>query len=478
MTWDEQAMQEIKDIDERKSTNQRAAVKLGVNIKTVERKLRAYRQHGMSCFTHKNTGKAPANKIDFDSIIEFVRSHDLTGCNFTELSRLLCEYGNIQVSSSCLRKRFYLNGVLSVKCKRRTRKKLKKVLREMRDREEAIPQQKREILSALEQEEITGAWHHPTKPRSKYFGERLEMDACSYVWIQGLGRCTLHVCIDDASGYLVGLWLEHEETLNGYYKLMEQVLTTHGIPLKLRTDKRSVFIYNKKGGGMPEHDTLTQFAYACRCLGITLSCNSDPDFKPKVERAHQTLQGILPFRFIMEEITSIEQANEYLQSTYMALFNRQFGYAVDYVDGKERPIESVFVPCSAEDIHKTLAVLCERAVNKGSTIQLNNIYMALLNDQGKRVALPYHTKVTVARLLDGSLYAAHAKHCYALEPVPQRHAFSPEVDHAQEKPKPVRPKVPQSHPWSFTKQMKFKQHDALMKKLAPCYKSPNESRIA
>nr|WP_321262828.1 hypothetical protein [uncultured Sphaerochaeta sp.] len=57
------------------------------------------------------------------------------------------------------------------------------------------------------------------------------MDASSYVWIKGLGKCTLHVCIDDASGFLLGLWLEAEETLHGYYKLMEQVLGTYGIPL-------------------------------------------------------------------------------------------------------------------------------------------------------------------------------------------------------------------------------------------------------
>jgi transposase len=480
MTWDERAVQEIKDLAEGKSTKQRAAVKLGVHVRTIERKLRAYQQEGMSCFVHGNTGKVPANKVDFDSIMKFIEERKLTGCNFTELCRLLQEYGKYRVSSSCLRKQFFLQGILSVKCKRRTRKKLKKFLKELKRREE-LNQEKVMMLSALEQEEIVGVWHHPTKPRSKYFGERLEMDASSYVWIKGLGTCMLHVCIDDATGFLVGLWLEYEETLHGYYRVMEQVLTKYGVPLQLRTDKRSVFIYNKQGNALPEKDSMTQFAYACSRFGVELGCNSDPDFKPKVERVHQTLQGMLPFRFIMEDITTIEQANAYLQHTFMDYFNGQFGYAVDFVDGKQRAVDSVFVVCSAEEIRTTLAVLCERTVNKGNTIQLDNTYMALVDEAGKRIALPYHTKVTVARLLDGSLYATKGEKCYVLEPVPHRHVFSPEVDQEAERPKPKsvrRPKVPQTHPWSFTKQMEFKRRDTLMKKLEPCYVSPHEGRYA
>ena len=53
-----------------------------------------------------------------------------------------------------------------------------------------------------------------------------------------MGKCTLHVYIDDASGFLVALWIEQEETLHGYYKLLEQVLANYGIPLTIRTDKR------------------------------------------------------------------------------------------------------------------------------------------------------------------------------------------------------------------------------------------------
>lgn len=480
MVWDECTRQVVRDVATDKINRFRASVKLGVVVRTVQRKVKAYHQHGEACFEHGNKGKAPKNRTDMDEIMHFISTHKLEGCNFTELCRLLDEYQHIRVSASCLRKRLFAEGVLSVKCKRKTRKKMKKLLKELLKRQEELTNSKLQLLSALEQEDVAGVWAHPTKPRSKYFGERLEMDASSFVWIKGLGKCTLHVCIDDASGFLLGLWLEQEETLHGYYKLMEQVLDAYGVPVSIRTDKRTVFVYNKQGQQAVEKDTMTQFGYACHQLGIELRCNSDPDFKPKVERANQTLQGMLPFRFAMEGLRSVEQANAYLQDVFMPHFNTLFGYDCDYVDGRMRKIDSAFVPCTADEIRNSLAVLCERTVNKGCSIQLDGSFFALLNPVGKRIALPYHTKVTVARLLDDSVYATKGKRCYALQRIPDRYAFSKLVDPELTKPKAKapRPKIPTTHPWSFQKQMLFRQNDAMMKSLEPYYKSPHEKRYA
>lgn len=45
----------------------------------------------------------------------------------------------------------------------------------------------------------------PNKARSKYFGERIEMDASSHIFLAGHGKLTVHVAIDDACGYILGL---------------------------------------------------------------------------------------------------------------------------------------------------------------------------------------------------------------------------------------------------------------------------------
>lgn len=61
-------------------------------------------------------------------------------------------------------------------------------------------------------------------------------------------------------------------------EVLLQILTTYGIPIKIKTDRRTIFEYiNKKSKDMSE-DTFTQFAHACNRLGIELEARSTPEF--------------------------------------------------------------------------------------------------------------------------------------------------------------------------------------------------------
>ncbi len=478
MHWNHEAMQVIKEISEKNYSKYRAALQLGLSTRTIERKVAQFQKQGEACFIHGNTGREPVNRIPMEEIDTLITDSPLSGANFTELSRLLKEYHHISVSDSTLRRYYYTQGILSPKCNRKTRRALRKRLRELKKHSE-LSRAAAETLGALEHETITGAWNHPTKPRSALFGQRIEMDASSFLWIKGLGRLTLHVAIDDATGHLVGLWLEEQETLHGYYKILEQILTDYGIPFGIRTDRRTVFTYNRTGESNPEKDTVTQFAFACSQLGIDLQCNSDPDFKPKVERANQTLQGMLPYRFAMEGITTVAQANRYLKETYMPLFNELFGYSYDMVKGNRKYVRSACIPCTEEQIRTHLVVLSERVVNKGTTIRVDKQYMELHNAAGKRVAITPGTRVTLSRVLDGTVYAVPPNGTwYTLHQVPTRYEHAPdEIVEPKKRPKPPHKPKP-GHLWSFERQMRFRKKDALMKKLAPLYTSRGEHRIA
>ena len=75
------------------------------------------------------------------------------------------------------------------------------------------------------------------------------MDATPYDWVPGQ-TWHLHLAIDDATGAITGAWFDTQETLNGYYHVLRQMLEEHGIPYKLFTDRRTVFTYKKK---LPVH---------------------------------------------------------------------------------------------------------------------------------------------------------------------------------------------------------------------------------
>ena len=90
---------------------------------------------------------------------------------------------------------------------------------------------------------------------------------------------------------LPAVGFDTQETLNGYYHVFHQILTTYGIPYKFFTDRRTVFTYKKKNSPSIDEDTYTQFAYACKQLGVELGSSSVPQAKGRVERLNQTLQS-------------------------------------------------------------------------------------------------------------------------------------------------------------------------------------------
>ena len=133
----------------------------------------------------------------------------------------------------------------------------------------------------------------------------------------------LHVSIDDSTGTVTGAWFDTQETLNAYYHVLHQTLMNHGIPYKIFTDRRTVFTYKKKNSPSIDEDTYTQFAYACKQLGIQLESSSIPQAKGRVERLNQTLQSRLPVELRLRGITTIDAANEFLNS-YIKEFNEKF----------------------------------------------------------------------------------------------------------------------------------------------------------
>ena len=78
---------------------------------------------------------------------------------------------------------------------------------------------------------------------------------------------------------LIGAYFEEQETLSGYYHVFHQILVNYGIPYKFFTDRRTVFTYQKKNSPSIEEDTYTQFAYACKQLGVEIEVSSIPQAK-------------------------------------------------------------------------------------------------------------------------------------------------------------------------------------------------------
>ena len=286
LTMDESKKYEtIKRLVDNDGNKQRAALELGCTIRHINRMIRGYKQNGKEFFVHGNKGRKPAHTLEDDikqNVLDLYRTK-YEDANFVHYSELLEEYENIKVSPSTIHTILIQENIISPKATRRKRKNLAKKLKEQLK----IAKTKKEITD-LHNAIIDIEDAHPRRPRCAYFGEMLQMDASLHNWF-GKDKSQLHIAVDDATGNIVGAYFDYQETLNGYYNVLHQILIEYGIPYGFFTDKRTVFEYKQKKSPSLEEDTFTQFGYACKQLGIEIKTSSVAQAKGRVERMFQTL---------------------------------------------------------------------------------------------------------------------------------------------------------------------------------------------
>ncbi|HKL86983.1 MAG TPA: ISNCY family transposase [Treponemataceae bacterium] len=435
----------ITDVVENGKSKNAAAVKLNRSMKTVNRMINAFIEKGECGLIHGNKGRKPANSLDHDAIFDLYKDKYFD-FNMTHFSELLQEREQIIASEGTIRNIFKERDTLSIRARKRTKRELKKKLASIKK----LNEDQKDQLIQLETEAFTGS-AHPTQPRSKYFGEEIQMDASNHLWF-GKTKAHLHLAIDDATGMIVGGYFDTQETLKGYYSVLQQILTVHGIPVKFKTDRRTIFEYKSKKRKEMSEDTFTQFTHACNTLGIDLEAKSIPEFKPRVERSFQTLQGRLPQEMRLAGVTTLDEANEFLNS-YILKFNQQFAI----ID----TIESCFeLQPTQEQIDQTLVTFTKRTVDNGNAILLNKKNFSLHDSDGQQKFLRPKTKVSVITMMNGSQFVMHNEKLYALEEIPERQKSSKLVDFNYA-PSPARPKknIPAfDHPWRISNSKFFRNN--------------------
>ena len=429
----------IKGLADHPNPNkERAALTLGCTVRHINRMLAGYKASGKEYFVHGNKGRKPANTISDDTKLLVINSYrdKYYDANFTHYTELLAKHEGIFISASSVAKILESEYILSPKVTRAKQKRIRKILKDLK---KAAKTQKE--ADAIQVNLVAVEDAHTRRPRAAYFGELLQMDATPYEWIPG-SIWHLHLAIDDASGRIVGAWFDTQETLNAYYHVFHQILTTYGIPYKFFTDRRTVFTYKKKNSPSLDEDTYTQFAYACHQLGVELESSSVPQAKGRVERLNQTLQSRLPIELRLAGITTIEAANEFL-NLQVKEFNAKFSLPLNTIKSvfEEQP--------SNEKINLILATLCERTVDTGHCLRHNNNFYKMLDQNGMQIHYRKGTKTMFIQAFDGNKYCCvNDTDIYALECIPEHEAKSKDLDLDYKEPKPKKKYIPpMNHPW-------------------------------
>ena len=428
----------IKNLVDSDGNKKRAALKLGVTVRQVNRLIKKYKKDGKEAFVHGNTGRKPATTISEEiknNVIDLYQTK-YNGANFTHYTELLEELEGISISVTAVTSILESKYIISPKT---TKAKKRRLIKSLEEQKEKATSQKE--TDKIQSNIVALEDAHPSRPRVANFGELIQMDASSYEWFGGLVT-NLHVAVDDSTGAIVGAYFDDEETLNGYYHVLYQILTTYGIPYKFLTDKRTVFTYKRKNSPSLDEDTYTQFSYACKQLGISIESTSVAQAKGRVERLNGTLQSRLPVELRLAGVTTIQAANEFLNS-YIKKFNAKFALPVNNT-------KNVFeTQPSDEKINLILAVITSRTIDSGHCIQFNKKKYRLLDASGELICYKKSTNAMLIKSFDGRLFCCvNDKDMYSLEEVPEKQEKSQNFDSDYVKSEQRKQYIPDmSHPW-------------------------------
>ncbi len=167
---------------------------------------------------------------------------------------------------------------------------------------------------------------HLWRERKACCGEMVQMDGSHHEWLEKRGpKMVMMGMVDDASNRFYGRFYAYE----GVYPAMnclEGYLRHYGRPRSLYVDKHSTYktVRNPSEDEMLRgEEAATQFERAARELGIDIIHAHSPQAKGRIERMFATLQDRLVKEMRLASITSLEEANRFLES-YLPRFNAQF----------------------------------------------------------------------------------------------------------------------------------------------------------
>lgn len=394
-----------------KMTFKEAAEVSGLSERQWKRIKKGVREQGDAFVIHKNRGRKPHNAVSEevkDQIVTLKNSDKYGKANFSHFQELISELESIVLSKPTVYRILASNGLTSPK--KHTRKNLHK--------------------------------RRKRKPRK---GMLMIGDASPHRWFFDEREFSLHGAIDDATGEILSLFFTPHECMEGYFEVVRDIVTNHGVPLAFYVDRHTIFrapsaekfTIEDELSGKKIKDT--QFGRAMRSLGINLIYAQTPQAKGRIERLWETLQSRLPVELNLAGINTLDDANIFLKA-FIGKYNQRF--AVKPADPKSdfRPLSKKlsldYIFCTKET----------READNGSSFCYDGSFYRLVRN-GKTMPVIPKAKIIVMKSSRIGIKAEYSGIIYDVELIVDKlQKESVIVPRPQkDRPKPLLP--PRTHPW-------------------------------
>jgi hypothetical protein len=289
---------------------------------------------------------------------------------------------------------------------------------------------------------------HPLRDRRERRGELVQLDGSLHHWFEKrAAACVLLAFIDDASSEALLLRMYPAETSEAYMDALRRSLALYGRMVTVYPDQDSIFKLTKKE--LLLAPDLTQFGRILETLDIELICALSPQAKGRVERSFKTLQDRLVKELRLQGISSIDAANDFLE-TYRQEHNRRFAGAPAcphdahrMVRHSEAELDLIFTFQEPRVLSSCLSLQYRHTtyqiIPNGPGLSLRRARVIVCEDPQHKVTILYKGKslpYTVIRKANRLSLTAGSK------------TINQQVDHALKKQKKSSAhKPPPDHPW-------------------------------
>ena len=340
-----------------------ACQRMQVSLRQARRLLRRFEQAGAAGLTHRLRGRPGARRMSPEQaaqLLELARGR-YAGFNDTHLHEALGEREGLRLGRETLRRLLRRAG-LAPKRRRRPRQ------------------------------------HRRRRDPAVCRGLMVQWDGSPHRWLGNEGpKWTLMAAVDDADGRCLAAFFTATETSAAYLRLLDAVLVHAGIPHSVYQDRHSALRRNDGHWSLAEQlageQEPTQVGYALRELGIRPIFAGSPQGKGRIERFFGVAQDRLVAELAYLGLATLEQANDFLQTRWIADFNRRFGRSPAQPGSAFRSLRGV-------DRNKILCFRYSRVVAADNTVTLGDLVLQL--PPGPKRRSWAQARVDVRQHLDGA----------------------------------------------------------------------------
>jgi len=367
----------LQQVAGNRMTLREAAGIMCMSYRQARRVYRRYRSEGLAGLVHKARGTPARNALDpaLRARILDLHDHKYRDFNDTHFAEMLEEEEHIAVS----------------------RESVRRLLRQAHR-----PPKRRRLAPA----------HRSRRPRKSRRGIMVQWDGSAHHWFgPDHPPCCLLTAVDDAdSSLLAALFIEAECAI-GYLRLLDMMLRRHGAPLAIYQDRHTIHERGDDHWSLEEQILGVRFpthlGRVLRELGIEPIPAFSPQAKGRVERHFGTLQDRLVAELALHDITDIDPANAWLESTFIARYHQRFA---------RKPAQegSAFRKIPWRDRRLKVAFAYEATVANDHCIRLGGLMIDIPAGPGRRSYA--RARVIVRQHLDGGWTVWHHDRQIATHP--------------------------------------------------------------